>query len=509
MTDRELWPDFLQRLRELMPIRHLERRRSNDYEPYLVDLSEWKLRFSERTPLIWVKAGPAHSLSAQQLRDSLRELATVEGWQQRECLVLLDGNGKELRSQTSRQYFPRFVIIDADDQDKLLSARTFSESTFLNSLKDIVCEQVPIRSLSPYQVSAPVTGSRFFGREKEVNQILRMSDASFAILGVRRIGKTSLLKEIERRLIEHGEDPKRFVRLDVTTIHSPDEFVREVVRQLNIREFLRLEKQKQHLYFPNFLQRMSSTYKGRLTIFLDEVDPFLIWARNEPNLLSTLRASVHTGHCRYIVAGFEILLRELYNHDSPFYRAFEKVRLKPFTKKDTENLVLGPTESMRVKFDNQQEVVSRIHSDTRGYPRLVQFYCSHLMEELDHKQSRTITLQSVNELYVSDEFKEEILNSFRDNTETKERLLIYAMLASFPESKDSFTQDEMFGALKRHNYFVPHDELDRLCDHLVLIGVLIRDGLKYEYAMPVFPHVIRLNQNVDYSLAVTRRELQQ
>lgn len=509
MMDKGLWPDLLQRLKDLNHhVHRLGGMQSAEYELYLVDFSDWKLRLSERTPLIWVKAAPAQNLSVPQLCDSLKEVVKANGWQ-RVCFVLFDGDGKELRKQTNHQYFPRFIIIDIGDQHTLLSTRVFTRDAFLDSLKDLVCSQVPISALYPYQISDPVSGSRFFGREREIANILGKSDASFAITGVRRIGKTSLLNEIERRMVAHGEDPGRLVRLDVTTIHSPDEFVREVVRKLNIREFWRLEKQKQHLYFPNFLQRMSKTHRGRLTILLDEVDPFLTWARAEPYLMSTLRASVHTGDCRYIVAGFQVLLRELADHDSPFFQAFERVNLKPFNLRDTRSLVLDPMESLRVKFENKDEVVSRIHSDTQGHPRLIQFYCSRLIDELENRENRTISLQSLTHLYASDEFKAEVRNSFRDNTGTREKLLIYTMLASFPEGKESFTQEEMFGALKRHNCFIPADDLDRICEHLVLIGVLVCEGQRYEFAMPIFPRTMRANENLDYLVAVTKREAQQ
>ncbi|MEZ4613924.1 MAG: hypothetical protein R2867_00215 [Caldilineaceae bacterium] len=66
-------------------------------------------------------------------------------------------------------------------------------------------QQVSLSVLSPYETSKPVTGSRFFGREAEVRRIIS-SDANFAIMGIRRIGKTSLLKEIGERYTIHAQE---------------------------------------------------------------------------------------------------------------------------------------------------------------------------------------------------------------------------------------------------------------------------------------------------------------
>ncbi len=81
---------------------------------------------------------------------------------------------------------------------------------------------------------------------------------------------------------------------------------------------------------------------GRITIFLDESDQFLTWPKEKWNLLSTLRGSMSADHCRYIVAGFEGLIKELSNAQSPLYMAFEPLRLRAFEKKETEEVILRP-----------------------------------------------------------------------------------------------------------------------------------------------------------------------
>ena len=193
------------------------------------------------------------------------------------------------------------------------------------------------------------------------------------------------------------------------------------MRQLNIRELPRLQKIQRSLFsFADFLKRMSKMYDGRITIFLDEADRFLHWARYV--LSPALRASVNAGICRYIVAGFQALMDELYSIRSPFFLAFEPLRLGPFDRKEIGEIVLAPMKSLRVRVENEQEIVAQIQADTRGHPHLVQYYCAELVKQLERQGSRTLRPASLAGIYANDGFKSLIINAFRDNVSIQDNL---------------------------------------------------------------------------------------
>ena len=107
---------------------------------------------------------------------------------------------------------------------------------------DLVSEQISLATLAPYETRSPVSGSRFFGRDYEISRILNKPDTNFAILGIRRIGKTSMLHQIlhelekERQTQPSGGEEKEgrpIVYLDCSDLTSSYDFVREAVRQLN------------------------------------------------------------------------------------------------------------------------------------------------------------------------------------------------------------------------------------------------------------------------------------
>ncbi|HKQ05959.1 MAG TPA: AAA family ATPase [Blastocatellia bacterium] len=500
LTEKESWPDFLQRLASLRhKVRPLGGKATAGHELFLVDLADWRLRFSTHTPFILVKAEAAGRMSTTELAESLRETARQHGWH-RECVVLLESDGQELRSQTTHQYSPRLVILDLADQEKVLSAPSLKYA-----MLDIVCERIPISSLAPYEMSAPVAGAGFFGREREIEKILSHPNSNFAITGIRRVGKTSLLNETRRLLIEQGEDERRIVWLDCSILTGPQQFAQEVVRFLNIKELPRLQQTQQSLFFfADFLKRMTKYHHGQIIILLDEADEFLSWARDAS--LHTVRASVNSGDCRYILTGFQNLMGENYHNQSPLYLALNEIRLKPLEKRETAAF-LEPMKSLRVRIENENEIVTRIQAETRGLPHLVQFYCTELIDQLGRNEHRTISPASLDGIYTSEGFRSLILNWFRDNVAMRDKMLVYSILASLPANKESFSQEDISAALNKQQCPFPADDISRTCDRLELAGVFIREGTRYEFAIPIFPRVLRSNFRLPYLVSSAKKEL--
>src|SRR5690606_28044234 len=109
------------------------------------------------------------------------------------------------------------------------------------------------------------------------------SDSNFAIMGIRRIGKTSLMREIERQLKEQAQEAddenaaERILFMDCSALSSPAGFVQEVVRKLRPQELARLTSRQYPIFLPDFLKRMAQRYGGPIVFFLDEFDKVLTW----------------------------------------------------------------------------------------------------------------------------------------------------------------------------------------------------------------------------------------
>ncbi|MBM4429827.1 MAG: hypothetical protein FJ026_05680, partial [Chloroflexi bacterium] len=420
------------------------------YDLYFLDLSSWRLRLSELTPVVHVKRADLAECSPKQILQSIDDVIRERGWQRRIVLVLLDGNSQPL-IEHGRSPLQTMAIIGAEEQERILRSRRPS-----GELLDLVSAQIPISILAPYNTTSPVTGSCFFDREYEIAKIISSPDVSYAILGIRRIGKTSLLREVERRLREssgsaEGDDPvvsgangsAPILFLDCSDLLESDALVEEVVRKLNPRELPRLHMQNYAFYFPHFLERMKRKYGTKLILLLDEIDDLIVLHGGDWSLFRTLRAAANKGVCQYVVAGFREAQKQLHNLDSPFYNFADEIRLNEFTRQHARELIVTPMQNLGIRFKNESEIVGRIFEETAGHPNLIQFYCTILVRQLEISGLRELSPQHLTSVYGDDVFRNHLLRSFIDNTQNLEKAIVYAILQNVQNPLAGFSQVKM------------------------------------------------------------------
>jgi hypothetical protein len=494
------WPPLLCHLSEDLGYVVRQGKPALGYELFFVDLASWKLRLTNRTPVIWVQRSDLEATLPQHLLQSLSDVMRERNLSRQIVLVLLDGDSRPLLSHTSSPLYS-LVVIGAEDQARILDSRRPS-----GELLDLISAQIPISTLAPYETRAPVTGSRFFGREYEISRIIGNPDTNHAILGIRRIGKTSLLRETER-ILQEKQDPAHVVYLECSDLLATDDYIREVVRKLNPRELPRLHLQRYVFFFPDFLERMGRAYKSKIIFLLDEVDNLVIMQRGDWELFRMLRASANKGACQYIMAGFREAMREQYLLDSPFYNFAQEIRLSEFTRRQAHDLIVTPMENLRVRIRNKDEVVGRIYEETAGQPNLIQYYCMILLRQLDRTGQREIGPESLIDVYADEGFKSHLLTSFMQNTENREKALVYAILMSAPgKLAKGFSHSLIDASLRKRGIVLPQDDIDEACNVLTLAGVLHHKGKEYFFTSPVFTKVLHQTYDLDYLFRKVKEE---
>jgi hypothetical protein len=494
------WPRLLRMLHEELGYTVREADTTLGYDLFTIDLSSWKLRLPNRTPVIWVKNKDLDGVSSQHVMQSLADVVRERNLNRQIVLALLDGNSHPLFRHKAMVSF-NLVLVGGEEQKNILSSRRPSAE-----LLDLISSQVPISYLAPYETRAPVTGSRFFGREHEITRILANPDTNHAILGIRRIGKTSLLRETER-LLKERDEAARVVYLECSDLLSTDDYIREVVRKLNPRELPRVEMQKYVFFFPNFLERMSKVLGAKVIFLLDEIDNLVIMQRGDWELFRMLRASSNKGACQYIMAGFREAMREQYMLDSPFYNFAQEIRLNEFTRQQARELIVTPMENLRVRFQNEEQVVTRIYDETAGQPNLMQYYCLILLRQLDQTGQREISPESLIDVYSDPGFTSHLLTSFMQNTENREKALVYAILMSAAEAgMKGFGQEEIDAILRKNGIALPQTSIDDACNLLTLAGVIHRKGKEYYFASPVFTKVLQQTYDLSYLFRKVKEE---
>jgi hypothetical protein len=500
------WPPLLRLFSEELGYTVRPAKTALGYQLFAVDLAAWKLRLTDRTPLIWVKAADLEGTTPQHLVQSLADVMRERNLGRQIVLVLLDGDPEPLYRYVASPMY-NLVVIGAGDQARVMDSRRPS-----GELLDLIAAQVPISTLAPYETRAPVTGSRFFGREYEISRIVGSPDTNHAILGIRRIGKTSLLREVER-LLREAHDASQVVYLECSDLLSTDDYVREVVRKLNPRELPRVHLQKYIFFFPDFLERMARASKGKIIFLLDEIDNLVIMQRGTWELFRMLRASANKGACQYIMAGYREAMREQYLLDSPFYNFAQEVRLNEFTRRQAQELILTPMENLRVRIKSKDEVVSRIYDETAGQPNLIQYYCTILLRRLDAAGGaaplgkREISPESLIDVYADEGFKSHLLTSFMQNTENREKALVYAVLIASDDARTrGFSLPFLDASLRKRGIILPQDEIDEACSVLTLAGILQRKGREYHFTSPVFTRVLHQSYDLDYLFRKVKEE---
>ncbi|MCB0171378.1 MAG: ATP-binding protein [Anaerolineae bacterium] len=508
MMSTKLLPSALQAITERLNFPIHNHWKVGGFETYEIDLAEWNLSLTDANPCIWVKADDIEKLSPSLLAENLKDVVRERGWQNSTIILFVDGQPQSLRTHLPKA-LPTFIIIDDKQQTQIQNSNSPTSETL-----QILLSQMPRSQLAPYETNKPVVGNQFFGRRSEINKVLQHPDTNYLFIGIRRIGKTSLLKEIKRQM-DHIDPPKngqtRRLYVDCTVISSEEEFLQTLTFQLAPTELKLLmgraaqSKRYQSMMFDRFY----SMHGGPITFLIDELDRLLVHLSNHWDLFDALRAASSAGKARFIMAGFRQALDASTNQQSPFFNLATSIRLGRLKRSDIKDMIVGPMERLHIHIQNREGVINRINRETASLPNYVQFYCKTLLEQLDEKGGDTITEDDLRAIYENREFRDFILDTFMSNTEPFERVLVYALIAedNDPTERQSYSQRRMDEILKKRHLNLKYEHIDRACRSLEIAGVFNQVGRDFEFAIPLFRRILRQTRDVEFLFEKTRDEV--
>lgn len=285
-----------------------------------------------------------------------------------------------------------------------------------------------------YDFTHPVSDPRMFkGRQKERDEILRgvRQGKSYAIVGGTRSGKTSLLFELKRFLLEELEkdtgcvvgpvflNTQQFPKLSQIAIYRTivDEFKTVCRKRLpELTDQLQVLQQKlfdpeiiEDEAFPSFVGVLESIVRAvsdlKIVVMIDEVDELQLceWSRLFFNNLRHLVSIHHLGtnkNVTVIISG-TLAIYSLYKvAGSPFLNVIAGTKtLKLLSPVESAELINEPT---RNQLD--QAVVEYIHQQTGGHPFLIQYLMHHLCEQFtaDLKSIRQPDVDEVVEKFLDE-----------------------------------------------------------------------------------------------------------
>jgi hypothetical protein len=318
--------------------------------------------------------------STDELReDVLRALTPLPLEEQFAFVVNLTGRPdiEEIIEPLRRVDFTVLVLDEADIKH-LVSARLPTRA-----LSDLVLDQVSLTTVSPFYTRGPVPEHMFFGREREISEVRsKLRTHSVALIGGRRIGKTSALQRLHR-LFTSADSEYAPYYLDCHGATNYSSFFWLIDRRWNVN----ISEDAHPVQFEDVITALQARHPGRsLAILFDEVDSLLMYDRqpeNQETLFRTLRSLSNEKRCQYVFSGEKWLMRSIGDPYSALFNFVQAVRLAPLPQKVVHHLVADPFEMLNIWIEQSDQVIDRIYQISAGHPNIVQMICQAMVEELD------------------------------------------------------------------------------------------------------------------------------
>lgn len=303
-----------------------------------------------------------------------------------------------------------------------------------STLRPILDQWLSRRDL--YRFNYPVYGRRFFGRELDLQRLMRDIDDghNVGVFGLRKVGKTSLLKQLRELRPQdivvyfdlQGTPPDtqdcvylywaiaRALREEVEQKKTDLTQLDGVVFQLGNQSAPQFQKRTPRLFDHDIHAVLSRLEQHGLTaktiLIIDEVDRLLPAPgfsegfRGYPDFFAYLRGTSQNSNGRFvtiITAANPALCEQAIweGRDNPVFQFYHQMFLPPLTQQDCIDMVVKLGRGMGIGYD--EESLHRVFRATSGHPYLTRLLCSQISQ-----------LNPVRPLHVTPEIVAQARNEF-------------------------------------------------------------------------------------------------
>jgi hypothetical protein len=253
----------------------------------------------------------------------------------------------------------------------------------------------------------PVPSEMFFGRQVELSR-LRDAKGMAVLYGGRRLGKSSLLNQIELEM--RNVPGQQAVLLSMEPVIEASDYVFAtwdfIHRSLASRRIISPMKITPKTWKPiiEHLEKefLNSTSMDSMLLMIDESDQLMgcemARKRNEvgfmPRLVQLVVDVAPKFKLRIVIAGLHNVARMANDENSVFGKA-DSISLQPYSSADDLQrglrLITKPLQALGYQFgENSEDLPLRILSVCNFYPAFVQLYCRRLLDHLQNaRQTKT------------------------------------------------------------------------------------------------------------------------
>ncbi|MFZ2489763.1 MAG: cold shock domain-containing protein [Anaerolineae bacterium] len=292
-----------------------------------------------------------------------------------------------------------------------LEANHYEDSS--KTLRTILDQWLSRRDL--YRFNYPVSGRRFFGRELDLQRLMRDIDDghNVGVFGLRKVGKTSLLQQLRELRTQDV-----IVYLDIQQVPSDSQdcaymywaIAREIYKECelkknNIPVFGKVIFQLGNQAVPQFQKRTPRLFdhdiralisqlgqenlSTRIVVILDEVDRLLpspgfsSGFHGYPDFFAYLRGTSQSSKGQFvniITAANPALCEQAIweGRDNPIFQFYHQTFLPPLTHDDCNDMNVKLGRGMGISYN--EESLEVIFQATSGHPYLTRLLCSQISQ---------------------------------------------------------------------------------------------------------------------------------
>lgn len=356
-----------------------------------------------------------------------------------------------------------------------------------------ILAQIDLTVVSPFVINGPVPETMFFGREAEIKTLVEGAyNQDFAIVGNRKIGKTSLLKRALTRL-ETGRQLHP-LWVDCQTAHEAADFYQAFQSQTGLT-LPAASPEGLRQVLNNFSQQ-----QGRPVLLLDEIDGLLIAEQQQGERLAAMwRALAQAGICHFIFCGSTGLARSLDNSHSVFFNFPQPLSLGYLTPSVAQLVLLQPLEILGLIPDAPEALTVEALSLTSGHPNLIQYLGRSLIEAANHRNERRILVEDVQALRTTPAFIEYYFKTVWGEAGPLEKLITLVAPGL------TFNLNELEQALVKWAIPTSPEQLEAALKLLRVYAILEKDRYGYSFIPQAFPELINQSQDVTRLVELEKR----
>ncbi|GMV80416.1 MAG: hypothetical protein AMXMBFR7_16000 [Planctomycetota bacterium] len=374
------------------------------------------------------------------------------------------------------------IVVFEERHMMRLALSPHQDKTFMR----MVLESCDLESLSPYESQAPVR-EMFYGREGLVKEILR-SQKGYALVGTRRMGKTSLLFRLQDEIKKRPKSETLF--LECGGVNDPQPLAERIAHSLK----LSLGRTFDVDDFDRAMRKYLESSGKHLYCFFDEIDDLVAAGKQGEPLWQVFKSLSFEGRMTVYVAGFSELFARYRDYESLFFNFLIFRRLSALDRRSAFALIAAPVQELGLKFEDEERLVNSILEKTSTHPNIIQIFSDLLVKRMARRTRRVILASDIEEIARHPDFEEMIIRIMHSNLIRPVEKLLLLLVAYYNLRPISLSQvAELLGDWDVN---VPIGDVAALLDRLVLYAVFEEREGQYDFAHPYFATILR-NRDVE------------